>query len=523
MIYDVAVIGGGITGASVAHALSRYDVSVVLLEKESDVALGATRANSGIVHAGYDPAPDTLMATLNVRGNVMMPGLCLDLDVLFDPCGSLVVAVGPDEDATVRSLLERGRRNGVPGLEVIDRERLLSMEPNLTTEASSALWAPSAGIVNPWDLCIAMCGVFVRAGGTVLLNSEVTATERAEDVWLLHTASSVIRARRIVNAAGLYSDEVHALTTPADFSIRPARGQYFLLDKSQGSAVRSVIFSCPSADTKGVLIARTVHGNLLVGPTKEPIDDKEDTATTAGGLREIRERALRMVDSIQFRENIANFSGIRANPDRDDFIIRKVGGIPDYYEAAGIKSPGLASAPAIGQYVLELLREGGLELRDKKEFSGDPGFLTRRIVRFNRMSDEERAALIARDPRYGRIVCRCETVTEGEVLDAIRSPLPARTIDAVKRRTAAGLGRCQGGFCGPRIASLLAEELRVPPTGILKDRAGSYVFTGPTKDPFDPEGSAHTAESVTADPGTVEAAKDDLVVPIFEKEAPDAR
>ncbi len=481
MIYDVAVIGGGIIGASVAYALSRYEVSVVLLEKECDVALGATRANSGIVHAGYDPAEGSLMARMNVSGNARMPGLCRDLDVLFEPCGSLVIAFGPGEDAIVRELYERGRRNGVPGLSVIGREQILSMEPNLKDTVTSALWAPSAGIVNPWDLCIAMCEVFVRLGGKILLNSEVTASAWDGEAWRLTLPTGTVSARYVVNTAGLYSDEVHAQAAPADFTIHPARGQYFLLDKSQGDRVRSVIFSCPAKDTKGVLIARTAHGNLLVGPTKEPLDDKDDTATTAAGLLEVRQKALEMVPSVNFRENIANFSGLRANPDNDDFIIRKVPGIDNYFEAAGIKSPGLASAPAIGPYMVDLLSEGGLSLFEKQIVRDDPSVLLRRIVRFNRMSDAERAALVTRDPRYGRIVCRCETVTEGEVLDAIHSSLPARTLDAIKRRTAAGLGRCQGGFCGPRIAALLAEELRIPPTEILKDRAGSYIFTGPTK------------------------------------------
>ncbi|NLW88444.1 MAG: NAD(P)/FAD-dependent oxidoreductase [Clostridiaceae bacterium] len=478
---DVAIIGGGVIGASVAYALCRYDLSVILLEKENDVALGATRANSGIVHAGYDPPPGSLMARLNVDGNAKMPALCRDLDVLFEPCGSLVVAFGPKEDAVIRTLYERGVKNGVPGLSVVDRPGVLSMEPNLSPEVTGALWAPSAGIVNPWDLCIAMCEVFIRNGGEVRISSEVTQTESSDDGWILHLPNGRVRARYVVNTAGLYSDEVHAQVSPPDFRILPARGQYFLLDKREGERVHRVLFSCPSEDTKGVLITRTAHGNLIVGPTKESVPDKEDTATTAEGLAEIRKKALRMVDSIRFRDNIANFSGIRANTDRDDFIIRAVPGVNHYVEAAGIKSPGLASAPAIGEYVVDRLREIGLSTVQKQSVTDHPDALTRRVVRFNRMTDEQRAALVVSDPAYGRVVCRCETVTEGEVLDAIRSPLPARTLDAIKRRTAAGLGRCQGGFCGPRIAALLAEELRIPPTEMIKDRPGSYIFTGPTK------------------------------------------
>jgi len=479
---DIIIIGGGVIGASIAYSLCKYELTVILLEKQSDVALGATRANSGIVHAGYDPPPGSLMARLNVEGAAMMETVCKDLDVLYFKCGSLLVASGEKEDAVVRDLYARGIQNGVEGLEVLSGDEARQHEPALTAGITSALYAPSAGIVNPWELCIGLSEVFIRCGGKVMLNSEVTAIERSGDGFLVRTSSGSYLAKRVINAAGLYSDTVHRMVAEDDFSIIPSRGEYFLLDKNQGSAVNGVIFGCPTPDTKGVLIARTVHGNMIVGPSSESIADKDDTATTAAKLDEIRSRASQLMPSINFRDNIRNYSGIRANPSTKEFIIREVPSVPGFFEAAGIKSPGLAASIAIGRHMTGLLKASGLLLIQKQSVRDNPALLRRTIVRFSRMSPESKKALVASDSRYGRIVCRCETVTEGEVLDAIHSPIPARTIDAVKRRTAAGLGRCQGGFCGPRIASLLASELAILPTEILQDKPGSYIFTGPTKD-----------------------------------------
>lgn len=490
---DIIIIGGGVIGASIAYALCRYDLSILLLEKGGDVALGATRANSGIVHAGYDPPPGSLMARLNVEGTAMMESVCGDLDVLYFKCGSLLVAHGEKEDAVVQQLYERGIQNGVKGLGILSGDAARLREPALTEGVTSALFAPSAGIVNPWELCIAMSEVFVRCGGRVKLDSEVTSIERLDEGFCVRTVSGNFCAKRVINAAGLYSDIVHNMAAEDDFSIQPSRGEYFLLDKSQGSTINGIIFGCPTPETKGVLIARTIHGNMIVGPTSESISDRDDTSTTAAKLNEIRNRASELIPSINFRDNIRNYSGIRANPSTHEFIIREVPSVPGFFEAAGIKSPGLAASIAIGRYMTGLLEASGLSLREKQSVRDNPELLRRTIVRFSRMSPESKKELVARDSRYGRIVCRCETVTEGEVLDAIRSPIPARTIDAVKRRTAAGLGRCQGGFCGPRIASLLASELALAPTEILQDMPGSYIFTGPTKDTgVTPDGSDQT-------------------------------
>lgn len=480
--YDIIIIGGGVIGASIAYALCPYELSVILLEKQSDIALGATRANSGIVHAGYDPPPGTMMARLNVEGAAMMESVCEDLDVLYFKCGSLLAASGEKEDAVVRDLYKRGIQNGVGGLRVLSGDEARLREPALTKNITSALYAPSAGIVNPWELCIGMSEVFVRCGGRVRLNSEVTSIERSGGGFRVQAGAAEYRAKLVINAAGLYSDVVRKMAAEEDFSIIPSRGEYFLLDKSQGSLVNGVIFGCPTQETKGVLIARTIHGNMIVGPSSENVADRDDTATTAAKLSEIQSRASDLMPAINFRDNIRNYSGIRANPSTKEFIIREVPEVPGFFEAAGIKSPGLAASIAIGRYVTGLLKSSSPELFEKKSARNDPEALKRKTVRFSRMTPDARKALVERDPRYGRIVCRCETVTEGEVLDAIHAPIPARTIDAVKRRTAAGLGRCQGGFCGPRIASLLASELAMSPTEILQDAPGSYIFTGPTKD-----------------------------------------
>ncbi len=478
---DVVIIGGGVVGASVAYSLSRYDVKSILLEKENDVSLGATRANSGIIHAGYDPEPGTLMARLNVEGNSLMYDLCRNLDVPYEVCGSLVISRNNEENHIIRNLYEQGKRNGVPDLRILSAAETLEREPHLTQSVCSSLFAPTAGIVMPWSLCIAMAEVYVRNGGDLRLETRVSALERSASGFRVHTNRGNIIARFIINAAGLYSDEILGMTGNKDFRIVPSRGEYYLLDKSQGKLAHSVIFSCPSPNTKGVLVARTAHGNLIVGPTSEVISDRDDTSTTKDKLREIREKAADMFPDINFSENIRNYSGIRSNSDHNDFIIRSIPSLPGYIDVAGIKSPGLAASPAIGPYVIDLLRKQGLQLNFKPSVLSEPERLNRKVVRFHSMSPLDQAALTAVDSRYSKMVCRCETVTEGEILDAIHSPLPARTIDAIKRRTGAGLGRCQSGFCSPRIAAILAEELNLKPTDLLQDREGSYLFTGPTK------------------------------------------
>ncbi len=470
---DVLIIGCGITGAATAMELSHYKLSVTVLERENDVALGATRANSAIVHAGYDPRPGTLMAKLNVRGNALTRELCEKLDVPYRRCGSLVLAFSEKEVETLRELLDRGTQNGVPDLEIISGDEARAMEPNLSDAVVAALRAPTAGICSPWELCLAMAETAVKNGAELHLDTAVTGLERAGDRWLVHTGRGDYEARYVINAAGVDSALVHDMAAPHGFDIRPSRGEYYILDKSEGKRVDTVIFQCPSERGKGVLVGPTVHGNLIVGPNAEP-SDPHDVSTTAQGLDFVKETARLSVPSIDFSQSIRNFAGVRANSGRDDFVIGFAA--PGFLDLAAICSPGLTSAAAIGEYAAGLLKNDGLALEE------DPAFrLERHRIRFKELSPRDRAALVAREPAYGRVICRCETVTEGEILACFRSPIPPRSVDGVKRRVNAGMGRCQGGFCGPRVVEILSRQLGVAMDEIDQDRSGSRVLIGETK------------------------------------------
>ena len=475
MNYDVLIIGCGVVGAACAYELARYDLRVGVLEASNDVANGTTKANSAIVHAGYDPLPGTKMARLNVEGTALMGPLCARLDVPYRNNGSLVLSLSEEDDETLKTLYRRGLANGVPGLELLDRARTLALEPNLAPELRGALYAPSAGIVNPWELCLALAETAVRNGAELRLSTPVTALERGAEGWIVSTPKGVFTARYVLNCAGTRADQIAALAGDHSFAIQPAKGEYFLLDKSEGSRVEHVIFQCPSRLGKGVLVTPTVHGNLLVGPNAVP-SAPEDTANTAQGLAYVRSAALRSVPNINFRDNIRNFAGVRANSDHADFIVEESAVAPGLFHLAGIRSPGLSAAPALGREAAAMLRQAGLELREKENFQD-----SRRRIRFHELSPAEKNEMIARDPRWGRVICRCETVTEGEIVAALHSPIPPVSVNGVKRRVGAGMGRCQGGFCGPRVQEIVARELGLDPTQVLMDWAGSWVLCGETK------------------------------------------
>lgn len=472
-MYDVLIIGCGITGAATAFELAKYRLKVGVLERENDVALGATKANSAILHAGYDPEPGSLMARLNVRGVELARELCPRLDVPYRSCGSLVLAFSEGERAALAQLHRRGAANGVPGLELLSGDEARRLEPNLSAAVVAALHAPTAAICSPWEYCLALAETAVGNGAELRLDTAVTGLERAGAGWTVHTSRGDLQARFVVNAAGVDGGTVHAMAAPEAFEIRPARGQYYLLDKSEGGRVGRVIFQCPGPAGKGVLVAPTVHGNLIVGPNSEPVEGA-DTATTGDGLRYVRETALKSVPSINFRDSIRNFAGVRAATDRSDFILERAA--PGFIDLVGICSPGLSAAPAIGEYAAQLLAQEGLALEKKAEF-----ICGRRRTRFKELPPEGRAALVEKEPAFGRVVCRCETVTEGEILEALHSPIPPRSVDGVKRRVNAGMGRCQGGFCGPRVVELLARELGVSPREITQDQAGSWLLDRRTK------------------------------------------
>jgi len=475
-IYDILVIGGGIVGCSAVYELSKYNVGVALLEAENDIACGTTRANSAIVHAGYDPPTGSLMARCNVRGAKLIHDLCGKLDVPYRRNGALVLAFDEQDVAALQKLYTRGLENGVEELSILTREQTLALEPALSPQIMGALHAKSSAIVSPWELALALAQTAVVNGAEVLLNRRVASITTAGGLFRVSTSSGVVFSRYIVNAAGLYADKIHEMAGGSGFSIKPNKGQYFLLDKNQGQLVDHTIFQCPTARGKGVLVSPVVHGNLIVGPDSLPTDDRDDVSTTAQELQSIAETARKSVPSINFRENIRNFAGLRSYADREDFIIEASAQIPRFINLAGMKSPGLTAAPAAAELAVSLLADMGMLLEPKPFFHDE-----RRCVRFKEASAEEKSRLIAQNPLYGRVICRCETITEGEILDALHAPIPPVSLDAVKRRCGAGLGRCQGGFCGPRIHEILAREQKRPFESVELDTAGSYIATGETK------------------------------------------
>ena len=448
---DVAVIGAGVTGCATGRMLTRYKLSVAVFEREEDVGAGTSKANSAIVHAGFDALPGSLKARFNVRGNAMMDALSRDLDIPFKRNGSLVLAFDGQDEETLRELLRRGLANGVPGLEIISGDAARKLEPALSENVISALLAPTGGIVCPFELCEALAENARENGAKFHLNTAVSGIEREKAAWRIHTSRGDFEARIIVCCTGVHAAELHNAVCASPIAVGPRRGQYQLLDKKVGTLVEHTIFQAPGPLGKGVLVTPTVHGNLLLGPTAEDIDDCEDTATTAAGLRAVADVARRSVPDLPLGQVITSFAGLRAHLTQggNDFIIGE--GAPDFYEAAGIESPGLSAAPAIGEYLSDMIaqRLGAFIRPDFKA--------TRRVIRPREMSFEERQRLIAQNPAYGNIVCRCEQVSEGEIVDAIRRG--ARSMDGIKRRTRAGMGRCQGGFCGVRVMELLRREL----------------------------------------------------------------
>ncbi|MGN0530014.1 MAG: NAD(P)/FAD-dependent oxidoreductase [Eubacterium sp.] len=472
-MYDVAIIGSGITGSACAYFLSKYRLKIAVIEKNNDVCCGTTKANSAIIHAGYDPHPETLMAKLNVKGSEMAKEICAKLDVPYNQIGSLVVAFSEEEAKTVEELFERGNANGVPDLKILNREELKEAEPMISDEALCALYAPSAAIVNPWEYGLAMAETAVRNGAEILLESEVTSIKKENGVFKITAGEKEIEAKYVINAAGVNCDDVHNMIAPPKFKVIPSAGEYYLLDKSEGKRARHVIFQCPNKDGKGVLVSPTVHGNLIVGPNADA-RDKDDTSTKTRCLDFVREKAVKSVPSINFRENIRNFTGVRAATEIDDFIIKFA--CEGFLDLAGIKSPGLSAAPAIAELAVKMLGESGLALEEKESFTDE-----RTHLRFKHLSDEEKNNAVKKNSAYGRVICRCETITEGEIIDALNSPIPPVSLDGIKRRAGTGMGRCQGGFCGPKVLEIMAKYKNEPFEAVLQDNTGSVILTGKTK------------------------------------------
>ena len=476
MKYDVAVIGGGVVGALISRELSKYDVKTAVLERCNDIAMGTTKANSAIVHGGFDAVSGTVKAKLNVEGTAIMPKLCKELNVPYRNNGSLVVAFSEKEMEHVHLLYDRGIKNGVPELEIIDSKRLHELEPNISDEAVGALYSKSAGIVCPYELTIAAAENACENGVEFIRNCLVKAISFNGSEFVLDTTKGDITASYVINAAGTHSDGVARMIGDDSIKIVARKGEYYLLDKSFGHLVDRTVFQCPNEMGKGVLVTPTVDGNLLVGPSATDEDNKGDVDTTPEGLEFILSKALKSVPNVNVRGAITSFAGVRAHPVTDDFIIGYSDKNDRFINVAGIESPGLSAAPAIAKYVAELFAEKAAPQK-KADFNGSRPA----PVRFRNMTKEEREKLIAKDKRYGRIICRCETITEGEILDAIHAPVGARDVDGVKRRTRAGMGRCQGGFCGSKVVEILSKELGVPMNEITKFGGESKIIFDRTK------------------------------------------
>ena len=470
-MYDVIIIGAGVTGCAVARYLSRYQGSALVLERAEDVCCGTSKANSAIIHAGFDAAHGSLMAKMNVQGNRMVPGLAKELDFPFRMNGSLVVCMSEEDMPRLLALYENGVKNGVEGLEIVDAQRLHELEPNVSKNAVAALWAPTGGIVCPFNMTIALAENANANGVDFRFNTKVTGFTRGEEGWTVHTEQGDFRTRYVVNAAGVYADVLHNMVSARKLHITPRRGDYCLLDRQVGGFVSHTVFQLPGKLGKGVLVSPTVHGNIIVGPTAIDIEDRDGTNTTAAGLEELISKAGISVDNLPIRQTITSFAGLRAHEDHHEFVIGEAEDAPGFVDCAGIESPGLTSAPAIGLTVAELLREK-LGLRKKEDFIATrKGLLDPKSLTWDAYQ-----ALIRENPAYGQIICRCEQVTEGEIIDAIRRPLGARSLDGVKRRTRAGMGRCQAGFCSPRVMEILARELGVSQAEITKCGGASRLI-----------------------------------------------
>lgn len=462
---QVAIVGGGIMGTSVVRELSRYKLDVLLIEAEPEVGWGTTKANSGIVHGGFHEEPGTLKAKYCLPGNQMFPKICEELDVCYKQNGILLVARNEEEMETVKLYYKRGKERGV-NVRLLNQEEVHAQEPNLDKSIVGALFAPEGGSVMPFELAAALMENAVQNGADYMVNSRVINAWAEGNKKFLETSDTIIEADYVVNAAGLFTDELARMFGDDFFSIHPRKGEEYIFDLSVKDVVKSTIFPVPSEVSKGILVIPTAAGNLMMGPTGDNVPDKDDLGTSYDGFDRVFDGAKSLVPSLDPRKIIAQFAGVRAASDRGDFIVELSPTVPGLLHLAGIESPGLTAAPAIAADVPGLLSEAGLELELKEDFNPN-----RKVVRFNEMSREEQDALVKQNPQYGRIICRCETITEGEIVDAVHRG--ARTLDGIKFRARAGAGRCQGGFCQPFIAEIISRELGIPYTEVLKSRPGS--------------------------------------------------
>ena len=470
--YDAVIIGGGVVGAAIAREISRYELSVCLLEKGEDVCSGTSKANSAIVHAGFDAVPGTKKAEFNVKGNEMMDDLAKDLEFEFKRNGSIVLCFAEEDLPKLNVLYERGVANGVKGLEIVSGDKIRELEPNITDTVVAALIAPTGGIVCPFGLTIALAENAADNGVEFKFNTEVKDVKKDAEGYTLVTNNGEVYAKTVINAAGVYSDEIHNMVSETKLKITPRKGDYCLLDKEAGNHVSYTVFQLPGKYGKGILVSPTVHGNLLIGPTAVDVDAKDNTATTAEELADAIAKSAISVKNVPYRLTITSFSGVRAHEATDDFTLGEVEDAPGFFDAAGIESPGLSSAPAIGVYIADLVAE---KLGAAKKANFNPK--RKGFAKLAEKSFEERAALIKENPLYGVIVCRCMNISEGEIVDAINRTLGAKSLDGVKRRVHQGMGRCQAGFCTSKTMEILSRETGIPMEQIRKNSVGSEMLS----------------------------------------------
>lgn len=481
-MFDVAIIGAGIVGSAIARQLSKYNLKIVVLEKGVEVCQGTTKANSAIVHGGFDAKEGSLKAKLNVLGCKMYPSICKELSVKYKNNGSLVLAFNENDMKHIHELYERGLNNGANELEIIDGAKVKEIEPNVSKAVVGALWCKSSGIVCPFNFNIALMENAITNGVELKLESEVLNIKIIEENYFeIKTNKEIINSKYVINAAGVYADKINNLVGGDEFYIIPRKGEYKILDKSEGYKANHTLFTCPTEKGKGILVTQTVHGNLLVGPNAQVVE-KDDVSTSKEGLKEIMDGGRKSVPNIDFSKTITSFAGVRATPNTGDFMIFKSKVAKGFINVAGIESPGLASAPAIALYVEDLLKEVMDEDNRELEINKNFNPIREKNKPFMEMNEVDQRDILSKDKRYKNIICRCENITEGEIVNAINRPCGARTVDGVKRRVRPGMGRCQGGFCGPKVVEILARELNITPEEVLKDYANSNMLVGKVKE-----------------------------------------
>ena len=476
-MYDVTIIGAGVVGASIARELSRYKLKTLVIEKNIEVCQGTTKANSAIVHGGYDAYEGSLKAKLNVWGNKLYSQLTEELEVSFDRIGSLVVAFNEEEMKELEVLYKRGLNNQVEGLELVNGDRARDLEPNLSKEVIGALYCSSAGIVCPFNMTFALIENAIENNVELKTSEKVESIEKLDEGFKITTSNSEYKTKYIVNAAGLYSDKIANLIGDNEFEILPRKGEYRILDRNAGDSVTKVIFQAPTKVGKGILVAPTVHGNVIVGPTADNVDSVEDTTTSSSGIEKVDELSRKSIPNLPLNQSIRVFAGVRASSNKKDFVIYPSKNAKGFINVGGIDSPGLASSPAIAKYVAKLLNEQGLELEENPSFNPK----RKAILGFEHMSLEEKKEILKQNSKYSKIICRCESITEGEIIEAIKRPAGARTLDGVKRRVRPGSGRCQGGFCAPRVMEILSRELNIPIEELVKENHGSALVDSKIK------------------------------------------